>query len=122
MTFKLLLIFLSLLSSLLISFLFDSSWNFLKWLDAAFLVGLLLLMISSAMILIEGRFFVAFIQSTKNFFAKINKQEQLIRESEKRSAQPVIYVKRFPSRKAFFQVGMLFSIASLLVSSAIYFF
>ena len=122
MTFKFTLFALSLFGSFLLSFLLNGGWSFIHWLDAVFLIGLLLLMAGSVMLLIEGRFFIAFIQSTKNFFAKINKSEQLIRESEKRHADPVDYVKHFPSRKAFFQIGLLFSLASLVLSSAIYFF
>jgi hypothetical protein len=122
MTFKSTLLLLGLLSSFIFSFLLDNGWSFTSWLDAAFLIGLLLLMISSAMTLIEGQFFVAFIQSAKNFFAKTNKREQLIRESERRTTQPASYSKTFPSRKSFFHIGLLFCLVSLLLSSAIYFF
>jgi len=122
MTFKSALPLLALLASFLLSILLGSSWSFAKWLDAAFLIGLLLLMIASVMVLIEGKFFDAFIHSTKNFFAKINKREQLIRESEKRTTEPAGYAKNFPSRKSFFQIGLLFCLVSLLLSSAIYFF
>lgn len=122
MTFKSTLFTLSLLASFILSFLPESAWSLIQWLDSAFLVGLFLLMIASAMLLIEGKFFSAFIQSTKNFFAKINKREQVIRESEKRPAEQVAYAKNFPSRKAFFQIGLLFFLLSLALSSALYFF
>lgn len=121
MTFKSILFVLSLFVSFLLSFLLESPWSLAQWLDAIFLVGLSLLVIASILLLIEGRFFAAFIQSTKNFFAKINKREQMIRESEKRTAEPVVYAKHFPSRKAFFHVGLLFFLVGLLLSSAIYF-
>jgi len=121
MTFKSTLFTLSLLASFILSFLPESAWSLVQWLDSAFLVGLFLLMIASAMLLIEGKFFYAFIQSTKNFFAKINKREQVIRESEKRATEPAAYAKNFPSRKAFFQIGLLFFLLSLTLSSALYF-
>ncbi|EMF45221.1 hypothetical protein B481_3532 [Planococcus halocryophilus Or1] len=78
-------------------------------------------MIYSMMVLIEGQFFTTFLKSTRNFFAKTNKKDQLIRESEKRSLESVSFRKEFPNRLAFLQIGLLFSIGSLLVSSAIYF-
>ncbi|MBZ5200677.1 DUF3899 domain-containing protein [Planomicrobium chinense] len=122
MTFKFILFTLSLIASFLMPFLLEGSWSLLYWLDSIFLTGLLLLVIASVMLLIEGRFFMAFIQSTKSFFAKINKREQVILESEKRTSHPVEYAKNFPSRKAFFQIGLLFFGVSLFLSSAIYFF
>lgn len=121
MKFRNRLIFTSIFASYFMSVLLYPSWNISKWLDALFLVGLLLLVISAIMILIEAEFFIAFIKSFKNFFGRINKKEQLIRESEKRDTM-VVYRKNFPSRKLFFQIGILFCTASLLVSSIIYYF
>lgn len=121
MNFKLILFLISLSISLSLSFLLYEQWTLAAWFDALFLIGLLLIMIYSVMILIEGQFFTAFLKSTQNFFAKTNKKDQLIRESEKRSLESVSFRKEFPNRLAFLQIGLLFSIGSLLVSSAIYF-
>ncbi|MGB6406437.1 MAG: DUF3899 domain-containing protein [Planococcus donghaensis] len=121
MNFKLILLVISLSISLSLSFLLYEQWTLAAWFDALFLIGLLLIMIYSVMILIEGQFFTAFLKSTQNFFAKTNKKDQLIRESEKRSLESVSFRKEFPNRLAFLQIGLLFSIGSLLVSSAIYF-
>lgn len=121
MTSKLLLFSISIFSSIILSFMLYTPWSFLKWLDAIFLVGLLLLMAAAVMSLIEGRFFEAFIHSTKNFFAKVNKKEQLIRESEKRSFENPSFEKVFPARKNFFTIGMLLSAGSLLLSTAFYY-
>ena len=122
MKFRNILFTISLIVSLSLPFLLHQSWSFSKWLDSFFLVGLLLLIIFSIMVLIEAQFFNAFIKSFKHFLGRINKKEQLIRESEKRSNNPVIYQKSFPSRKSFLKVGLLFCIVSLLASSAIYYF
>lgn len=121
MNFKLILLFISLSTSFVLSFFLYREWTLATWFDALFLIGLLLIMIYSMMVLIEGQFFTAFLKSTRNFFAKTNKKDQLIRESEKRSLESVSFRKEFLNRSAFLQVGLLFSIGSLLVSSAIYF-
>ncbi|WP_038702084.1 DUF3899 domain-containing protein [Planococcus sp. PAMC 21323] len=121
MNFKLILFFVSLSISFVLPFLLYEQWTLATWFDALFLIGLLLMMIYSGMILIEGEFFSAFLKSTRNFFAKTNKKDQLIRESEKRSLESVSFRREFPHRSAFLQIGLLFSIGSLLVSSAIYF-
>lgn len=122
MTSKLILLSASVFSSIILSFMLYTPWSFLKWLDAIFLVGLVLLMAAAVMSLIEGKFFEAFIHSTKNFFAKVNKKEQLIRESEKRSFENPSYDKVFPARKNFFIIGMLLSAGSLLLSTAFYYY
>ncbi|ANU24566.1 DUF3899 domain-containing protein [Planococcus donghaensis] len=121
MNFKLILLFISLSVSLVSPFLLYKQWTLVAWFDALFLIGLLLLMIYSVMVLVEGQFFTAFLKSTRNFFAKTNKKDQLIRESEKRSLESVSFRKEFPDRASFLQVGLLFCIGSLLISSAIYF-
>ncbi len=122
MKFRNRLIATSLLATLALSFLLHKSWSLTKWLDSIFLVGLLLLVIYALMILIEAEFFNAFIKSFKHFYGRINKKEQLIRESERRSHDTVSFRKSFPSRKSFFEIGLLFCIVSLLASTAIYYF
>ncbi|MDJ0331362.1 DUF3899 domain-containing protein [Planococcus sp. S3-L1] len=116
MNFKAILLLTSLSISMLLSFFLYKSWSLINWANALFLVGLLLIMIYSMMILIEGQFFTAFLTSTRNFFAKINKKDQVIQESEKRSLIPVTYRREFPNRKSFLQIGLFFCIGSLLVS------
>jgi membrane-bound ClpP family serine protease len=123
MKFRNILIITSILASYFLSFLLYKSSSISKWLDALFLVGLLLLIISAIMTLIEAQFFIAFIKSFKHFFSRVNKKEQVIREIEKRqNYTTVVYQKKFPSRKLFFVIGILFCFASLLVSSIIYYF
>ncbi|EGA89041.1 hypothetical protein GPDM_12482 [Planococcus donghaensis MPA1U2] len=121
MNFKLILFLISLSISLVLSFLLYKQWTLAAWFDALFLIGLLLIMIYSVMILIEGQFFTAFLKSTRNFFAKTNKKDQLIRESEKRSLESVSFRREFPHRTSFLQIGLFFCIGSLLISSAMYF-
>lgn len=122
MTNKYLILLGSLLASLALPFLLNGPWNLLKWLDAVFLVGLLLIMAALAMILIEGEFFNAFIKSFKNFFSRIDRKEQHIRESERRTADSVGYQKKFPIRKDVLFIGIFFCLSSLMLSSAIYYF
>lgn len=110
------LLFTSIIVSLMVPFLLYKSWSISIWIDSLFLVGLLLLIICSIMILIEGDFFTAFIKSSKHFFYRMSKKEQVIRESEKRPNHTVIYGKNFPSRKIFFEIGILFCVISLTVS------
>ena len=121
MNFKNSVCFVSLGSSLVLPFFLYRQWTVATWFDALFLVGLLLIIIYSVMVLIEGQFFTAFLKSTRNFFAKVNKKDQLIRESEKRSFDRVDYRKEFPNRSSFLQLGLIFSISSLVLSSAFYY-
>ncbi len=121
MNFKGILFLISLGSSLVLPFFLYRHWSIATWFDALFLVGLLLIMVYSVMILIEGQFFSAFLKSTRNFFAKTNKKDQLIRESEKRSVESVEYQHQFPNQKSFLQIGLIFCIGSLLISSALYY-
>jgi hypothetical protein len=74
------------------------------------------------MVLMEIEFFTAFIKSFKHFYSRINKKEQIIQESEKRSTDIVIYKKNFPNKKSFFEIGLLFCTVGLLVSTAFYYF
>lgn len=122
MTSKPILLSASLFSSIILSFMLYTPWSIIKWLDALFLVGLGLLMAAAVMSLIEGKFFEAFIHSAKNFFAKVNKKEQMIRESEKRSFENPSFDKVFLARKNFFLIGMLLCAGSLLLSAALYYF
>ena len=121
MTSRAALLLISLFFSVLLSFALYTPWTFLKWLDAVFLVGLFLLMASAIMALIEGRFFDAFAHSTKNFFAKVNKKEQLIRESEQRKENLPGYARSFPARKTFFFAGLVLSFSSLILSALLYY-
>lgn len=122
MNFRNILITTSLVVSLSLSFLFHPSCGFSKWLDSVFLVGLLLLVICAIMVLMEAEFFSAFIKSFKHFYGRINKKEQLIRESEKRSTDMVNYQKSFPYKKSFLEIGLLFCTIGFLVSAVIYYF
>ncbi len=121
MNFRVSLLLISLSASLLLSFFLHKSWSFATWFDALFLVGLLLIIAYSTMLLIEGQFFNAFLKSTRNFFAKTNKKDQLIQESEKRLLIPIAYRREFPNRTSFLQIGLSFCVGSLLISFALYF-
>ena len=112
----------SLLGSILLTFLLHHSLSLPEWMDLLFLIGLIFLVICAILILIEVDFFGAFINSFRHFFSRINKKEQVIRESEKRSTDSVVYRKSFPSRKIFLETGMLFCAFSLIVSTLIYYF
>lgn len=122
MNFRNILITVSLVVSLSLSFLLHLSWSLSKWLDSLFLVGLLLLVIYAIMVLMEAEFFTAFIKSFKHFYGRINKKEQLIRDSEKRSTDIVSYQKSFPNKKSFVEIGLLFCLVGLLLSTAFYYF
>ncbi|WP_142827563.1 DUF3899 domain-containing protein [Planococcus soli] len=121
MNFRNILLSISLGSSFILPFFLYKEWSVANWFDALFLIGLLLIMAYFAMVLIEGQFFTAFFKSTQNFFAKINKKDSLIRESEKRTSDSVDYRKEFPNRKSFLQIGLFFCIGSLLISSVMYY-
>ena len=121
MKFKQLLFFISFIFSLILPFFLYKLWTFAKWFDALFLVGLLLVVIYCSMLLIEGQFFTAFFKSMRNFFAKVNKKDALIRESEKRSVYSVDYYRKFPKRKDYLHVGLVFCVGGFVVSVAYFF-
>ncbi|TWT04442.1 DUF3899 domain-containing protein [Planococcus sp. CPCC 101016] len=121
MNFNRILFLVSLGSSLILPFFLYRHWTVATWFDAVFLVGLLLIIVYFVMLLIEGQFFSAFLKSTRNFFAKVNKKDQLIRESEKRAVESVEYQHHFPNQKAFLQIGLIYCIGGLLISSALYY-
>lgn len=122
MNFRNILFTISLVVSLSLSFLLQPSRSLSKWMDYLFLVGLLLLVIYAIMVLMEAEFFTAFIMSFQHFYGRINKKEQIIRESEQRSNDVVSYQKSFPNKKSFFEIGLLFCLVGLLVSTAVYYF
>lgn len=122
MTNKFTILLGSLLASFAFSFLLQGPWNLAKWLDAVFLIGLLLIMAASVMILIEAEFFNAFAKSFKNFFSRINHKEKYIRESERRTDETVSYQKKFPIRKDLLFTGISLCLSSLILSSALYYF
>lgn len=122
MKFRIVLFFTSLIASFFLTYLIYQTLSIYKWLDTLFLVGLLLLVISAILLLIEGQFFNAFINSSKYFFSRVNRREQVIRESELRPDLTVGYQKKYPSRRFFFEIGILFCAVSFVVSTIIYYF
>jgi small-conductance mechanosensitive channel len=122
MTRKLIILLGSLLASFAFSFLLHGSLTLANWLDAVFLVGLLLIMAAAVLVLIEAEFFNAFIKSFKNFFSRVNSKEKYIRESERRTAEAAGYRKEFPIRKELLFIGIFLCLASLILSSAFYYF
>lgn len=122
MKFINILFIISLIASLLMSFFHNPSFTILTWLDSLFLVGLILLLTSSILSLIEGRFFTAFISSFRHFYATISKKEEVIRESENRVNGPISYQRKFPTKLAFFKIGILLCLVSLVASTLLYYF
>ena len=122
MKFINILFIISLLASLLMSFILEPSITIRTWFDSLFLVGLILLLTSSVLSLIEGRFFTAFISSFRHFYATISRKEEVIRESEKRVNGPISYQRRFPTKLAFLKIGSLLCLVSLVASTLLYYF
>ena len=122
MKFINILFIISIITSLFMSFILDPSFTSRNWLDSLFLVGLILLLISSILSLIEGRFFSAFISSFRHFYATVSKKEEVIRESEKCVNDQVSYHRKFPSKIAFFKVGISLFIVSLVASTLLHYF
>lgn len=122
MKFRIVLFFTSLIVSFFLPYLIYQTLSIYKWLDTLFLVGLLLLVTSAILLLIEGQFFTAFINSSKYFFSRVNRREQVIRESELRPDLTGGYQNKYPSRRFFFEIGILFCAVSFIVSTTIYYF
>ena len=112
----------SIIATFFMSFLLDPSLNIRTWLDSLFLVGLILLLTSAILTLIEANFFTAFIRSFRHFYASVSKKEEVVRESEKRENYTFTYQRRFPIRIIFFKIGILFCLISLIASTSIYYF
>ncbi|WP_019414090.1 DUF3899 domain-containing protein [Paenisporosarcina sp. TG20] len=122
MKFRIVLFFTSIITSFFITYLIHQTLSLYKWIDSLFLVGLLLIVTSAILLLIEGQFFTAFIKSCKHFFSRVNRKEQVIRESEMRSNHTASYQNKFPSRRFFFEIGILFCVVSFVVSTTVYYF
>jgi len=122
MKFINILFIISIIASLFMSFILDSSFTSRTWLDSLFLVGLVLLLISSVLSLIEGRFFTAFISSFRHVYATVSRKEGVIRESEKRVNGPISFQNKFPSKISYFKIGISLCIVSLVASTLLYYF
>lgn len=122
MKFINILFIISIIASLLMSYILDPSFTSRTWLDSLFLVGLVLLLISSVLSLIEARFFTAFISSFRHFYATVSRKEGIIRESERRVNVPVSFQNKFPSKISYFKIGILLCFVSLVASTLLYYF
>ena len=120
MNFRNILITISLVVSLSLSFLLHPSWSLSKWLDSLFLVGLLLLVIYAIIVLIEAEFSSAFIKSFKHFYSRINKN---LYEKVKNARLTLLIMKKASSiRKAFsrlasFSAQSVFSLRQSFITS-----
>lgn len=117
-------IFASLLTVPVLLFFYSllfSSANLVQLLDVIFYIGLVLLIIGSVMLILQGGFFNAFISTTKHFFSTISKREQAVQRYEGKSSAKVSYKKEYPLSKYVLWLGAVYFLFSLIASIAIVF-
>lgn len=106
--------------SFVYSYLYNNSFNQLLWIDTLFNYSLILTIIGSMMLVIQGGFFNAIIKSFGIFFRKTNRVEQVIEEieGEKDSFNP--YKFTFKLTFPFLFSGCLLLFFSILFSWTFY--
>jgi hypothetical protein len=102
--------------SLLFSYSSQHSWNPLTWVNALFFCSLLLLIIGGSLLIIQGKFFHAFIKSFKQFFKSTSKMEIYIQEIEGKSGEILPYQLNFSATMPLLQIGTTLFVLSIILS------
>ncbi|WP_445678317.1 DUF3899 domain-containing protein [Psychrobacillus sp. FSL H8-0510] len=105
-----------LLISVIYSYLEHNSFNQLLWIDTLFNFSLILTVIGSIMLVIQGGFFSAIIKSFKMFFQKTNRVERVIEEIEGKKENLSPYKLTFKLTFPFLFSGILLLLFSILFS------
>lgn len=114
--------FASILISLLAPLVLYQVWSFTHWVNALFILGLVMLLVGCVLILVAGQFFTAFLHSWNRFFT--TNKEKVIQEIEgtEKGESVSTFNQRFPSSKTFIRLGLSFCLVSLLFSILIVYF
>ncbi|CAM3251694.1 DUF3899 domain-containing protein [Filibacter tadaridae] len=112
--------FIPLLIFLLVRLLSPS--KMIHFLNGTFYIGLLFLVVGSALTLIQGGFFNAFARNSKRFFSTLSKKEQVIREVHQQKAQANGYERSFPVTKYILLLGCIYCLIGVAGSIAFSYF
>lgn len=102
--------------SILLSYLDSYSFNLLLWMNILFNCSLILTILGSAMLVIQGGFFHAITRSFKIFFRKINRVENVIQEIEGNKENFSPYKISFKFTSSFCFSGSLLLLFSIFFS------
>jgi len=105
-----------LLISLVYSYLHNNSFKQLLWIDTLFNYSLILTIIGSIMLIIQGGFFSAIIKSFKIFFHKTNRVERVIEGIEGKRDNISSYKLTFKLTFPFLFSGGSLLLFSILIS------
>ena len=85
-------------------------------LDLFFYIGIFLLLIGSALLIIQGGFFTSFLNNSRRFYSTLSKREQVILDVEGKNGETPSYSKKFPILSYILPLGAFYFSLSLIGS------
>lgn len=95
---------------------FISTKYIVALLDLYFYIGIVLLLIGSILLIIQGGFFTRFLNNSRRFYSTISKREQVIQYVERKSGETSSYSKKFPLLTYILPLGIFCFLLSLIGS------
>ena len=85
-------------------------------LDLFFYIGIVLLLIGSVLLIIQGGFFTRFLNNSRRFYSTLSKREQVIQDVEGKNGETPSYSKKFPLLTYILPLGAFYFSLSLIGS------
>lgn len=85
-------------------------------LDLFFYIGIVLLLIGSVLLIIQGGFFTRFLTNSSRFYSSLSKREQVIQDVEGKNGESPSYSKKFPLLTHILPLGAFYFSLSLIGS------
>lgn len=85
-------------------------------LDLFFYIGIVLLLIGSVLLIIQGGFFTRFLNNSRRFYSTLSKREQVIQDVEGKHGETPSYSKKFPLLTYILPLGAFYFSLSLIGS------
>jgi hypothetical protein len=95
---------------------FISPRHIIALLDSFFYIGIVLLLIGSVLLIIQGGFFTRFLNNSRRFYSTISKREQVIQNVEGKIGETSSYSKTFPLLTYILPIGVFYFLVSLVGS------
>jgi hypothetical protein len=95
---------------------FISPRHIIALLDLFFYIGIVMLLIGSVLLIIQGGFFTRFLNNSRRFYTMISKREQVIQNVEGKIGETSSYSKTFPLLTYILPIGVFYFLVSLVGS------